>query len=853
MTTIDENVVQVADDSLNGEQCSHSVDLAKREIELEHRQVEMFKRENELNALMRTLESEKVKIQAYEKMLNNHANEINEREIKLLEREQQLKLFESSINSRKVAIEVKESELEKEFALKRKTLQDELVIKNMELERSFADAKQKAHSELLVELENIREAFNVEMASLREKRFATLSDEIEAERKERLGALSSEINTERRLITNETNLLNDRKAELDRRQETLRQQEEKIKNRQADIDFEERRISAREEKLLDREEKISLEVTEQAVDKIKTYEEKLSAKEDELAKLRQQLGLALRNTEALESFQVAFGDDPDVLRERLIQNEEVIKKLKNELANRPSMEVKVDVERLRLEMTKLDAKYHKILEERDSLLKERADSESYELKNRRLMSDNEDLKSQVVELEAKVETYRKRIERLSTVDGRAAERDERIKDIKSAIIKFDTEDGRYSEVGKEQPADELKWLDTIEEKCHKYGIVFPKRILYAYHTALKISDWSPMTVLAGVSGTGKSELPRLYSAFGGINFINVAVQPNWDSQESMLGFFNSIDNKFDAQPLLRFLVQCTEDLKDYVSIALLDEMNLAHVEHYFADFLSKLEERRGKTNKNMPYIDVKLGAGITPFELKMRRNILWTGTMNQDETTKSLSDKVLDRGIVINFPRPTELISRKDMGKLDELRETTLLRYDTWAGTSSKEGWVKRNITFSEEQAKEMYRFKSIVEEINHYLGAVGRAVGHRVWQSIEFYIANYPVVIHNAKESEGALSSELRQAMHRAFEDQIVQKVMPKLRGIDTRGRSKTECLDKIKKLLEDNNFNLTEDFNNACEFGYGQFIWSSANYIGSDVVEIAATEKNSAESGGDKNYEQI
>ncbi|MCI5778660.1 MAG: hypothetical protein MR051_02415, partial [Lentisphaeria bacterium] len=69
-------------------------------------------------------------------------------------------------------------------------------------------------------------------------------------------------------------------------------------------------------------------------------------------------------------------------------------------------------------------------------------------------------------------------------------------------------------------------------------------------------------VLAGVSGTGKSELPRLYSHFGGLFFEPLSVQPNWDSQESMLGFFNSIDNKFDAQPVLRFLAQSQKDWTD---------------------------------------------------------------------------------------------------------------------------------------------------------------------------------------------------------------------------------------------------------------------------------------------------
>ena len=72
---------------------------------------------------------------------------------------------------------------------------------------------------------------------------------------------------------------------------------------------------------------------------------------------------------------------------------------------------------------------------------------------------------------------------------------------------------------------------------------------------------------------------------------------------------------------------------------------------------------------------------------------------------------------------------------------------------------------------------------------------------------------------------------MHTAFEDQLVQKVMPKLRGIDTRGKSKTECLDKIRGQIVTGiggkNFDLTDDFDLACELGYGQFIWQSANYL--------------------------
>ncbi|MBN0321936.1 chromosome partitioning protein ParA, partial [Pseudomonas aeruginosa] len=94
-----------------------------------------------------------------------------------------------------------------------------------------------------------------------------------------------------------------------------------------------------------------------------------------------------------------------------------------------------------------------------------------------------------------------------------------------------------------------------------------------------------------------------------------------------------------------------------------------------------------------------------------------------------------------------------------------------------------------------------------------------------------------------------LARAMHVAFEDQLVQKVMPKLRGIDTRGKSKTECLDRIRGQLVtgigSNSFNLTEDFDLACDLGYGQFIWQSANYL--NVGDTETNDRSTASRDSD------
>ncbi len=169
--------------------------------------------------------------------------------------------------------------------------------------------------------------------------------------------------------------------------------------------------------------------------------------------------------------------------------------------------------------------------------------------------------------------------------------------------------------------EELAFLERIEKGMQEFNVFYPKRLLYMFHTALKSTSLSPLSVLSGVSGIGKSELPKLYAHFGGLNFLSIAVQPTWDSPESLMGYFNAIENKFDATEFLRFFIQTTLSkseepygLKEAMNIVLLDEMNLAHIELYFAEFLSKLEIRCSKETN----ISIKLGTGLT-WELPFRR------------------------------------------------------------------------------------------------------------------------------------------------------------------------------------------------------------------------------------------
>ena len=205
---------------------------------------------------------------------------------------------------------------------------------------------------------------------------------------------------------------------------------------------------------------------------------------------------------------------------------------------------------------------------------------------------------------------------------------------------------------------------------------------------------------------------------------------------------------------------------------------------------------------------------MAAYRLKLGRNVMWVGTMNEDETTKALSDKVVDRSNLLYFPRPRTLHSRTEMTLAPEaepLSETTWWR------------WIEKRSPFA---SSEIDPFRNALQEINAHLEHVGRALGHRVWQSVEYYMANHPKV-RDAKAR--ANPTDLQRAMRRAFEDQVVLKVMPKLRGIETSGDAKRRCLDPIRKQLDDGSLGLrlTEDFDTACRVGFGAFVWNSARYL--------------------------
>lgn len=725
----------------------------------------------------------------------------------------------------------------------------------LEREKTVLLAQQREVAAVLHERDqgyaNQRAALLRELTEERERRLSALTSELIEVRSKRLSEVTTAENIERTRLraeiaqeradwdatrSQQQQALRLQQDELERQKGALSALQSALDGKRVELDANELDLERRGERLTRelqrRAENLDGEVANLLSEERTSFENALHTAIEEARRLRTTIQSQTELLGAFEHLRSQLGGrEPGEVILALNTQADRIKALTEDLATRPS-------EEMRSQFRSLEATNKKLQTRIDELEKSLQQNEELagrasllRRENVNLAAANKSLEQTAKIFDAAATEAVTELNRLRAAYERPAEIEARYREIELPVLKA-TE---ITQPTRQAPTSELEWLDGIAKASDSYGLHFHPRILKAFHTSLKTAEWSPLTILAGVSGTGKSELPRLYSHFGGIFFQSLAVQPNWDSQESMLGFFNSIDNRFDAQLVLRFLAQsqkaampATErdggypGLADAVCLVLLDEMNLAHPELYFAEFLSKLELRRGKKGPDVPTLPVKIGAGMEPYQLPLGRNVLWAGTMNQDETTKSLSDKVLDRSIIIHFPRPTILKRRVKLAPLDARNRGTSLHKASW------QSWIVQGSQFSDEEVKP---FKEFIEAMNTSLAVAGRAIAHRVWQSVEYYMANYPDV-----RAAGDDATKKAQAMHVAFEDQLVQKVMPKLRGIDTRGKSKHECLDKIRGQLVagvgGNGFNLSADFDLATELGYGQFIWQSANYIVAEPI---------------------
>jgi len=299
--------------------------------------------------------------------------------------------------------------------------------------------------------------------------------------------------------------------------------------------------------------------------------------------------------------------------------------------------------------------------------------------------------------------------------------------------------------------EEVDLLNHVKDYISARGYYFDDETLRNYHISLKTR---PFVILAGLSGTGKSKLSQLYAeALGHTTkddrYLRVAVRPSWNDDRYLLGYLNTITGDYIAEPALDFIIQAERD-RENLYFFCLDEMNLAHVEYYFSQFLSALEEEE-TADRRIPLFSRSLAASMEDEgreigyerEVIIPPNLLFTGTINVDETTQPLSDKVIDRANTIEF-------FEVDLEKVPPRRptpEVTRVPAATWHGYRASTPDTS---------------YREHVVAISKILNKVGLGLGYRVLREIEMYLAN----------SRGLLEPDV------AFDLQIKQRILPRVRG---------------------------------------------------------------------------
>lgn len=277
-------------------------------------------------------------------------------------------------------------------------------------------------------------------------------------------------------------------------------------------------------------------------------------------------------------------------------------------------------------------------------------------------------------------------------------------------------------------------FESIRRIIDSSGAVFSVDLLLRYHLSLKTRRF---VILCGVSGSGKTLLTSAYAHAVSAHYCLVPVAPNWTTNEDLLGYYNPLRHQYHDTDFSLFLRQAARAYQSATSVGrvaepfhlVLDEMNLARVEYYFAKFLSGMEvlTSTGKAQVTMFGKDV---VDLTP-------NLFFVGTVNVDETTQGFADKIYDRAQVIEVTHGREVVAARI--QLPELQQLIIAIWDAVADVAP----------FS----------LRIVDEINRY-----------VYEALRIGVP-----------------------FDQAVDDQIIQKILPRIHGTDTRLGSMLQRLSAL------------------------------------------------------------
>ena len=287
-----------------------------------------------------------------------------------------------------------------------------------------------------------------------------------------------------------------------------------------------------------------------------------------------------------------------------------------------------------------------------------------------------------------------------------------------------------------------------------------------------------ITVFSGEPGTGKTSICNIIGETLGLcstdsdfnRFIPVSVERGWSSKRDFIGYFNPLTKKYDKSnsKVYDALMKLDAENSDssYPLFIMLDEANLSPIEYYWADFM-RLTDRSS-------YSDSYINIGIE-HELYVPKTLRFLATINTDQTTESLSPRLIDRACIIKLPK-VEPIPQPQNSK------TELIPWDSFYEAFSSETELSSGAS-------------KLLKEVYELFNSFGMNVSPRIQLGIERYIrAAQNIMI----EEEGAITSEV------AIDYAIIQKLLPKINGLYS---SYERFFDLLKQICKENHLKRTSE----------------------------------------------
>ena len=278
---------------------------------------------------------------------------------------------------------------------------------------------------------------------------------------------------------------------------------------------------------------------------------------------------------------------------------------------------------------------------------------------------------------------------------------------------------------------------------------------------------SHILVMQGMSGTGKTSLAYAFGEFIGNASVIVPIQPMWKERTDMIGYYNEFTGKFNETLLLQKMYEANYSSDMYVTV--LDEMNIARVEYYFAEFLSLLEIPDPEKRYIDVVSDVQKGdpALLRGGRLKLPQNMWFIGTANNDDSTFAISDKVYDRAMVINLDRKTQFFEAAPAKQV----RISAKQFESMVARAQKEyGMTARN-------ARRLKKLDA------YMIDQFKITFGNRIMKQIKQYI---PVYLACGGDELDALDDILSKKVFRKLEAQNPIYVRNSVPGL-------CNCLDEL------------------------------------------------------------